>query len=343
MSVPRHINLQLLCYLEALVSERHVTRAADKLGIGQPAMSAALARLREIFKDPLLVKTRTGMEPTPHAVELAKRVHEAMDLIDVAARANRAFDASAATEHFRIISSDGVALLFLPGLMVRARAMAPNMSFTYITGDMRRAGEYLRAGDAELVIANLREVPQDLHQSPLYPQRMMCIASAVHPAIQGSLSAEQFAAYPHVVFGAPPVTYTSMEVMVEAALARVGLSRRAALRVPSITLSPAIVAGTDLLAVVPERVAVESAAALPLQVLPVPFELEPVDLSMFWHARWHRDPAHVWLRGALRSLAAELQTGAHGPPPLPRGDDPAAAGAADRGFSEVRRRTAAGR
>ncbi|MBB3178739.1 LysR family transcriptional regulator [Variovorax sp. Sphag1AA] len=310
MSVPRHVNLQLLCYLDALVAERHVTRAADKLGIGQPAMSAALARLREIFKDPLLVKTRTGMEPTPYAVELAGRVHEAIDLMDVAARANRSFDPSTATEHFRIVSSDGVAMLFLPGLMVKARAIAPNMRFTYSTGDMRRAGEYLRDGEAELVIANLREVPQELHQSPLYPQRMRCIASASHPAIRGSLSVEQFVAFPHVVFGAPPVTFTSMEAMVEAALARAGLSRKVALRVPSITLSPPIVAATDLLAVVPERVALESAAALSLQVLPVPFELEPVDLSMFWHARWHRDPAHVWLRNAMRALSAELQVGA---------------------------------
>lgn len=307
MSVPRHVNLQLLAYLEAMVSERHITRAAARLGIGQPSMSAALARLRLLFKDPLLVKTRAGMEPTPYALELARGIRGALELIDVATRASRAFDPATADDHFRIVSSDGVALLFLPALMTEARRAAPSMRFTYSTGDIRLAGEYLRDDEAELVVANLRDAPPDLHQAPLYRQKMVCIASGTHPAIRGVLTVEQFRAYPHVVFGAPPVSYTSMEAMVDAAMARAGLERQVGLRVPSITLSPAIVAATDMLAVVPERVGLEGARALSLQVLPVPFELERVDLSMFWHARWHRDPAHIWLRDTLRAVAATLQ------------------------------------
>lgn len=114
MTLNKKVNLQLLAHLDALMTERHVSRAAERMGIGQPAMSAALARLRDIFHDPLLIKTKRGMEPTPRALELAKRVHQAMALIESASRALPEFDPATAEAHFRIVASEGVAQLFIP-------------------------------------------------------------------------------------------------------------------------------------------------------------------------------------------------------------------------------------
>ncbi|MFT3820043.1 MAG: LysR family transcriptional regulator [Rubrivivax sp.] len=307
MDTHRNLNLQLLAYLEALVAERHVTRAADRMGIGQPAMSSALARLRLVFKDPILVKTRAGMEPTGQALQLAAKFHEAMALIDQATRAAQPFEPRAAERHFRLMASDGVAQLFLPPLLARMRSQGPGLRFTCQPGDMRRSAEFLREGECDLVIGHLPRAAAELHTSQLYPQQAVCIAARAHPCVQGSLTLDQFVAMSHVVFGGGPVPFPSMETMVDERLAELGLSRRAALRVPSLTLTAPVVAATDLLAIVPQRVAQAGAEMFGLQILAVPLALDVIDIGMYWHGRLHRDPAHSFLRSVMREVAAELR------------------------------------
>lgn len=303
----KRINLQLLTYLDALMRERHVTRAAERVGIGQSAMSSALARLREIFHDPLLVKTSSGMEPTARGMELARKVHEALELIDAATRGTDEFVPEVAEGHFRILASEGVARQFLPGLMARARREAPRLRFTSRPVDIRRTHEYLRDAEGDLVIGYVRQVPQDLHQTVLYPQSIVCIAAAGHAGIRGALTLEQFLAYPHVVWGTGPVHYPTIEVMVDDILERRSLARDVGLRVPNVLLSADVVAVTDMLAIVPQRIACDAARTLPLQILPLPFDTDRADLSMLWHERVHREPAHIWLRGVMRDVAAQLR------------------------------------
>jgi DNA-binding transcriptional LysR family regulator len=274
------------------------------MGIGQPAMSAALARLREVFNDPILVKTRGGLEPTARAQELARSVHDALAMIDEAARGGRPFVPATAQAHLTVLASEGVALTFMPALMERARRDAPGLHFTFRPGDVRRSLEYLRDGEADLVISYLRAAPIELRRTILFRQDLVCIASAHHPAVRGSVSLQQFVDWPHVVWGAAPVPFPTIEALVEDELQRRGVKRIAALRVPNVLLSPSVVAATDLLAVVPERIAVDSARTLPLQLLPMPFALGRNDISMFWHERMHRDPAHVWLRSVLTDIAS---------------------------------------
>lgn len=306
MATANRLNLQHLAYLEALVLERHVTRAADRVGIGQPAMSTALAKLRLLFKDPLLVKTSSGMEPTPRALELAKRIREMMDLLSGSDSAGQAFEPGVAEGHYRLMASDGISLLLLPELMRRIRARAPRMRMTFGPGDIRRMSEYLRDGESDLVVAFVRRPPQELHQALLYSQNLVCIANARHPDIRERMSLKQFVAHSHVVWGAPPVPYPTMEVMVDKALEQLGLSRNVGLRVSNVMLSAAVVSTTDMLAVVPERVALASRGTSSIQVLALPFKVDRVDVSMFWHERWHRDPAHSWLRAVLREVGEVL-------------------------------------
>jgi DNA-binding transcriptional LysR family regulator len=300
MTMPRNINLHLLQHLKALITEKHVSRAAASLGIGQPAMSASLARLRKQLKDPLLVRTVRGMEPTPYALKLAKSVQQAMDIMDEAIRENEQFNASASTRHFRIISSDGVAQLILPGLAAIAMREAPRMKLSWLAGDVRRAGEALREGEADLIVSNMRSAPDDLLTVSLYPQRIVCIARRNHPKIRGSLSLDQFTALPHVVFASSPQTASIIDNIVDAELESMGMSRQVTVQVPSFLVSPSVVAGTDMLACVPERIALANAAGMNLQVLQLPFDLVDINLSMCWHTRVHRDPAHIWLRSAMK-------------------------------------------
>lgn len=301
------LSLLHLTHLEALVIERHVTRAAERVGIGQPAMSTTLAKLRKILKDPLLVKTSSGMEPTPRAVELARRAREMVDLLEGRSGTLSEFDLATSTGKFRIMASDGIARLIVPALMHTVEKEAPNMRFTVNPGDVRRTAEYLRDGDFDMVLAFVRKPHQELHQSILYPQQLMCIARAGHPVIDGHVSLKQFTSLPHAVWGAPPVPYPTMEVMVEEALSDLGLSRRVSLHVSSVMMLTEVVAKTDLLAVVPARLALAAGNSSALQVLKLPFRLPSVDVSMVWHERVHNDQAHKWLRDTLRDIGRAMQ------------------------------------
>lgn len=302
----RRLTFQHLLYLQALVEERHVTRAADRMNIGQPAMSAALAKLREVFRDVLLVKTSTGMEPTPRALELVRRIQEMTELLEGKGFADEQFDPAESQAHWRVMASDGISRLVLPALMAIASREAPQMRFTVHPGDPRRLSEYLRDGDFDLAMAFVRTPPSELRQMMLYPQRLICIARTGHPEIQGSLSLPQFTSCDHARWGAPPVVHATMEVMVDEALAQLGQARRIALLVSNLTLLPGVVAESNLLAVVPEHLALHAQETLAIQILPLPFHVDAVHVSMTWHERMHKDPGHKWLRGALRDIGRTI-------------------------------------
>jgi LysR family transcriptional activator of mexEF-oprN operon len=304
MTALNRLNFQHLLYLQALVEERHVTRAADRMGIGQPAMSTALSRLREVFNDVLLVKTNSGMEPTPRALELARRVREVADLLEGRGFADDQFEAAASQARWRIMASDGIARSLLPQLMEIAGREAPQMRFTVHPGDPRRLSEYLREGDFDLAISFVRSPPSELRQALLYPERLVCIARTGHPIVQGAMSLQQFVQLKHVRWGAPPVAHATMEVMVDEALEAHGQARAVSLLVSNLTLLPDVVAKSDLLAVVPDHVARRASATLSLQILPLPFKVPGVDVTMVWHERLHQDPAHRWLRDTLREVVA---------------------------------------
>lgn len=311
MTMPRNINLHLLEQLKALVTERHVTRAAHAANIGQPAMSATLARLRVMLKDPLLVKTARGMEPTPYAIELARAIQVAVEVLDAPQRMRSDFDIATAERTIRVMSTGAVAELFLPSLMGRLRAEAQGLNMRWTSGDMRRAAEMLREGEVDLVVSSLRDIPSDYYSSPLYAQRGCCIAAKDHPSIRGQVSLEQFLQFPHVAFGVSQTSYSFVDSLVEKALDGLGLSRRVAATVPSFSVSPSVVGRSDLLAVVPDRIATASARSFPIQVLELPIDIGPLDLSMYWHARCHSDPAQQWVRAALRELTHAVSSGEH--------------------------------
>lgn len=309
MSTINKISIQHLVHLEALVHERHVTRAAERIGIGQPTMSSSLAKLRKLFKDPLLVKTRNGMEPTPRALELTHRIRDMIDLLEGRGATDARFNPLTSERRFRIMASDGIARIILPELMRLAKDTAPRVQFMVHPGDVRRTAEYLRDGDFDLVVAFLRQPAQELHQTQLYPQRLVCIARQGHPVLKGRLTLKQFAALSHAVWGAPPVPYPTLEVMVDEALEKSNLTRQVALRVSSVMLLGEVVAKSDLLAIIPEPLALTSRQTLPIQIFPLPFQVAKADVSMLWHDRLHQDAGHKWLRSTMRAIGKKRSAG----------------------------------
>lgn len=306
-SARRRLNFELLEHFEALMRERHVSRAAVSMGIGQPAMSAALARLRDIFGDPLLVRTGQGMVTTERAHEIAVLVREMFDLAERSLSPSASvFDPGKAQAVVTIAASEGIAWLVVPSLMRFLRCHAPGVQIRVQPSDNRRIREYLEESRSDIALSFVQSPPPNLRSSPLYPQRVCSIVSRDHPRIREQLSIEDFVAFPHVSWGTDAIPFPAIEIMVDEAVQAMGYQRKIGLRVPSLLLTPSAVASTDMIATLPERIARRQQDVLPIRIFVPPMELAPTDIRMFWHERTHRDPLMVWLRQILREEAKKL-------------------------------------
>ncbi|WP_179106891.1 LysR family transcriptional regulator [Variovorax sp. KK3] len=302
----RHLDVYLLRCLVALVAEGHVTRAAERMGMTQPAMSATLARLRVQFADPLLVRTDKGMVATPRARQLADRFQQALDLVDQAVADRADFEPATATERFRIAASETLGYLLMPSLIAHVRRLAPAVQLTLQPPDLARVRHDLEEGGIDLVVAFIRDAPPGLRFTPLLRQPMRVIAAAGHPEVQGRLTRAQYARYPHVFYALGRTGASTLESVVDEALEHAGMARTIGARVSSTLVSPGLVAQSDMLATLPERIAQHFAVVWQLQVLEPPLALEDVSTSMFWHERMHHNPAHRWLRQQFELIARTM-------------------------------------
>jgi DNA-binding transcriptional LysR family regulator len=303
---PKHLDLHMLRCLHALVSEAHVTRAAERMGMTQPAMSAALARLRSLFGDPLLVRTEKGMVPTPRAQEVAAAARSALELLDGALAPEAGFDPARSSERFEILASESASFVLMPALVARVRALAPRVELRIQVPDLTRARQVLEEGRADLLVSFTRSAPAGLRSRPLLQQELKIIAARHHPDVRGSLTLDQFLAWPHAIHMIGR-TCSAVEAAANDALAPTGRQRSVGAWVPSSISSPAVVAATDFLATLPDFVARSFSHALGLQVLAPPLAMGDAQLSMYWHDRTHRHPAQRWLRKVLVEAAEHVQ------------------------------------
>ncbi|WP_454688657.1 LysR family transcriptional regulator [Achromobacter aloeverae] len=304
---PRHLDIFLLRCLTALVSEAHVTRAALRMGMTQPAMSATLARLRGLFNDPLLVRTEKGMVPTERALALAESIRQGIALIDHALVRQDEFDAAHADMRFDVAATESVGFVLIPALIARLRAVAPGIRLRTHVPELTRSSHELEEGYADLLISFMRPVPEGLHVSLLLRQKLAVIAARRHPEVRGAIDLAQYIRWPHVYYARGRDGSATLETTVDEALAAAGRTRRIGAWQPSILSSAAVVAASDMLATVPEYLARHFEATSGVQVLAPPVPMPDVDIAMYWHDRMHKEPAHRWLRGALRDVAARLR------------------------------------
>lgn len=298
----RTLDLNLLVALDALLAERNVTRAAARLHLSQSAMSATLARLRQTFGDPLLLRTARGMLPTARGSELAGPVRQVLEEIQRLMRASAEFDPRAARETFRIAASDYVEFAILPQLVDYLEYHAPSCRLAVRAMDFSTVGQQLERGDVDLAVLNVLNAPADLRSRPLYTERFVCVVRRDHPAAAGHsvterLSLDQFCALDHVLVSPRGASFTAQT---DDALAAVGRSRNVRLSVPHFLLVPEILARSDMIAVLPERLARGYQSRL--AVLEMPIDMSPFTIAAAWHERSHRDRAQTWLREALASL-----------------------------------------
>ena len=288
------IDLNLLPPLVALLEERHVTRAADRLRLSQPAMSRALQRLRRHFGDELLVRGPDGYSLTPRA----ERIHA--QLATVVTELNRlftteTFDPATASQSFRLAVSDYSVSAFGPALVHEILTQSPNSTVTCAALDAR-AFDMLDAGTLDLVIYG-RAAPDRYRSQHLFTDRFVCVVAADHPLAQRkSVSLPQYLRWPHVSIdiGRPGI---------DGALGVRETPRRVAVSLPYNVLGSSILPGTELVLTVPARLAAQFADSDRTRVLDAPRELGKVPFYAVWHPRVDEDPSHSWLRGIVRTVA----------------------------------------
>jgi len=293
----RDVDLNLLVALEALLAERNVTRAAQRLGLSQSAMSASLARLRALFNDPLLLRTARGMLPTNKAADLAAPVKQVLDEIGRLVRQAEAFDPARAAATFTITASDYVEFAILPRLVDHLEARAPRCRLAVRPINFAALGDQLERGEVDLAVTGASNAPENARVRPLYPERFVGVVRRDHPRVSRQVTLDEFCALEHVLISPSGGAFVAQT---DAALAAIGRSRTVRLSVPHFLLVPEIVSRSDLMAVIPDRLARVHADRL--RILELPFELAPLIIAEVWHERTHRDPAHVWLRQSLAEL-----------------------------------------
>jgi DNA-binding transcriptional LysR family regulator len=294
------VDLNLLRVFDAVLHERSVTDAAKRLRLTQPAVSNALARLRTLFDDALFVRTAQGMDATPFARELAEPVRQALALLEAALAHGPGFDPATSTRAFRFYMSDLGQIEFLPPLVERAQKMAPGVRLEAVAMEVEDIGNALAAGSLDLAVGFLPALGPPVRRHALFRDPYVCLMRADHPAAGARLTKKAFLEASHAL-----VSYKGGHRVIEEALERAGLARKIALRVPHFTVVPMVLERTDLILILPAKVARVYQRQGRFRFLPLPVPIPPADVAAHWHARFERDPGNRWLREMVMELFSE--------------------------------------
>ena len=294
------LDLNLLRVFDAVLRDRSVTAAAKHLGLTQPAVSNALARLRLQFEDVLFVRTPTGMDASPFARELAEPVRQALALLESALAHGPGFDPATSTRAFRFYMSDLGQIEFLPPLVERAQRVAPGARLEAVALEVEDIGDALAAGALDLAVGFLPGLGPPVRRQPLFRDPYVCLMRADHPDIGKQLTRKKFLAASHAL-----VSYKGGHRVIEEALERAGLARKIALRVPHFTVVPMVLERTDLILTLPSKVARVYQQRGRFKALPPPVPIPPADVAAHWHERFERDPGSRWLREMVMELFTE--------------------------------------
>lgn len=295
----RGVDLNLMVTFLVLMRERSVSAAAHKLFLGQPAVSGALARLRQLFGDELLVRGTRGMEPTPRALDLAAAIEPAVALLQQAIAVPPAFDPASAERLFVLGMPDWVEHWLMPGLLARVRRLAPRVRIVLKESNPFAVADMLDKDEIELGVAALRTGPRWQHQRPLREMGFRCVYDPRQLPFAGAVTLAQYVAVPHLL-----VSYRgAVEGTADAVLAGIGLRRDVCYTTPRFSAVPGVLGANAIVSTVPEVLADRWAAAGLLASSALPIAMDRFAVSMAWHARRDDDAALHWLMGVIEDEA----------------------------------------
>jgi DNA-binding transcriptional LysR family regulator len=286
----RTLDLNLLVTLDVLLAEHNVTRAAERLNFSQPSVSVHLAKLRDVFEDPLLLPGPRGMRPTARAEALREPLREALDALERAVAPASPFDPAVATHTWRVAASDYAESTAILPALAGLRAAAPGTRLAVVEAAPLRIAKQAERGEIDLAFHTSEGAPEGLRRRVLFAERYVLAGRADHPRLKRRPTLAQFCKFEHVIVS--PVGGGFVGVTDEV-LAKAGLTRKVALSVPHFLFMLSALASTDLVGMLPERL-VRGCGAL--RTVEPPVEVPGYEMAMLWHERSHRDPAHQWLR-----------------------------------------------
>jgi DNA-binding transcriptional LysR family regulator len=292
----RRIDLNLLVALHALLEHRNVSRAAEALGLSQPAVSRMLARLRATLDDPLLVRTGRGMVPTPRALAIEAPLRRLLADAEAVVQPER-FDPSKANAVIRMLANDAATEAVVAPWVRRLSAIAAELRFEIFGFSEAVRGDLAR-GVADFAIDVFPDPVEDCHVRHVFVDRYVCIVRAGHPVVRGRMTPELYTRLGHIqITGSGGVG-----LILERELARLDVHRRIVFRTPSMATAPVVIAQSDWVLTVPSARAVRSAHRFGVKILPVPYPLPPIPLSVLWHERTDRSPLHRWMLSELPEI-----------------------------------------
>ncbi len=290
----REVDLNLLVVFNQLLAERRVHAVAESLGITQPAVSNALARLRRLLSDELFLRTSRGMEPTPFAAQLAEPVAYALATIHSALNQRVSFDPATSTRSFALSMTDIGEIYFLPPLMELLGRVAPKASISTVRNSGASLKEDMEAGRIDLAVGLLPGLKAGFFQRRLFRERYVCMFRKGHPLDKGRMTLQQFSSAEHVTVVAAGTGHDRMDTLLDDSVVR-----RVRLRVPHFVAVGHILGETDMIATVPERYAQRCVEPFGLTYVPHPAKLPEIAINVFWHAKFHREPGNQWLRTVI--------------------------------------------
>ncbi len=294
----KDIDLNLLVIFNQLLAERRVSKVAENLGLSQPAISNALARLRKLFGDELFLRTAHGMEPTPFADQLAESIGYALGMIHGAINQRTSFDPATSQRSFSIAMTDIGEIYFLPSLMEEIGRIAPSVSISTVRNTAVNLKDAMEAGHIDLAIGLLPQLKGGYFQRRLFIQKYVCMFRKGHRLDKRKMSQAEFFAADHVVVVSSGTGHGKIDELIE----RNSPQRKVKLTVPHFVAIGHILQSTDMMATVPERLAQRMAEPFGLVYVNHPVKLPEIAINLFWHAKYHKDPANQWLRGLIFDL-----------------------------------------
>ena len=312
------IDLNLLVVFDAMVEHRSVTRAGEAIGLSQPAMSAAVARLRALFDDTLFVRTGAEMKPTPRALELAEPVRRVMDTIHTEVLQRSGFDPATTERTFTLLTPDIGEVNFLPRLLTGFAQVAPSAHLRTVAKPRQAAAEALESGTAELAVGYFPDLQKaGFFQQKLFDNPHVCIVRSGHPTVGKRITLKEYLAASHAV-----VRPDGREHVFEQFFQQRGLRRKVAVELSHFMSLLPVIDSSDLIATVPRDFADVCSRYTSVRIIDTPIKSPVIAVHQFWHRRFHKDPANAWLRSVIHSLFTS--TPKDGSRPRTRADHPEA-------------------
>jgi DNA-binding transcriptional LysR family regulator len=295
------IDMNLLVTFNQLMIDRRVSKVAEQFGMTQPGVSNALAKLRRIFEDDLFLRTPAGMVPTPFAEQLAEPVGYALAMIQSGLNQQLTFDPRKVKGEMTIGMTDIGEIVFLPKLLERLSQAAPGVRLSTLRNTAVNLRDEMEAGKVSLAIGYLPQLKSGFFQRRLFHQRYVCLFRKGHRLEKAALAMSDFVSAEHLVIVSTGTGHSKVDELME----RAGIERTVRLTIPHFVSVGHILSGSNLVATVPEQLAVELSEPFGLVYRPHPVKLPQIAINVFWHAKMHRAPANQWLRGMVFDLFGE--------------------------------------